>query len=718
MTVLTFPRTGPRSTAPAATATWEEFVKAALRSDWRPGEWDTATLTFTGDPGNDTTAVALCQTPSCDTIVDGGMSVRCSSCKRQIPRWPSVQVFERDYVPKPELRRVVHVHTFNLSKLRPRVRDELLYALQQRDTEVRGLRPSTVSKASKLLIGAESVLDVRPENGRGLTKSLLHAVQLHVRRLRAAYSGRDGTEGDVWDCALVGLRARPNRPGLATSGTVDFTVIRQRWLRDIALETARATRPPVVDLRRIVQAAEIASLALASRPSGNDPGQLALADMTIVFQYFANAIDPVTQLPYSITHRRALLGWWRRLISFGRSAGLMDAIPGAFTLTPAHSIPSEEINEDEHGRAIPEAWITHLDLHLPLLGTVDFKGSDWSTEDYAHMYQTIYGILRDTGRRTGEVVALDRECVEYDGTIPVLIYDNFKARRRGRRLPVDPATAALIASWVKRLESLPVPKACAKNLFPTPGARNRERRGHIGAGQFGKHFRRWVDAVPAPTNLPPEAQTFAPADIEPYGLRHAYAQRHADNGTPVDVLKELMDHKDINTTMGYYKVSMRRKHDAVRTMSKYATDRFGNPAPFADGLAYERSSVAVPFGNCTEPQNVRAGGKACAIRFQCAGCGFFRPDPSFLDPLESHISELRADKEIAAAGDADDWVLRNFDDQIRAFTRITQKMQERLDALPDDERSGVAEACSTMNKVRQSAAFVPVAELRMRPRDE
>ena len=33
---------------------------------------------------------------------------------------------------------------------------------------------------------------------------------------------------------------------------------------------------------------------------------------------------------------------------------------------------------------------------------------------------------------------------------------------------------------------------------------------------------------------------------------HTYAQRLADAGVAVDVLKELMDHNSIDTTMGYY----------------------------------------------------------------------------------------------------------------------------------------------------------------------
>jgi hypothetical protein len=69
-----------------------------------------------------------------------------------------------------------------------------------------------------------------------------------------------------------------------------------------------------------------------------------------------------------------------------------------------------------------------------------------------------------------------------------------------------------------------------------------------------------------------------------------------------------------------------------------ATDAAGNPAPFTSPAAYQRASVAVPSGNCTEPSNVKAGGGACPIRFQCADCGFYRPDPSYLPALEQHIA--------------------------------------------------------------------------------
>jgi hypothetical protein len=47
------------------------------------------------------------------------------------------------------------------------------------------------------------------------------------------------------------------------------------------------------------------------------------------------------------------------------------------------------------------------------------------------------------------------------------------------------------------------------------------------------------------------------------------------------------------------------------------------------------------MGKCSEPTNVRAGGQACPIRYQCAGCPHFESDPSYLPELRGYANELR-----------------------------------------------------------------------------
>lgn len=110
--------------------------------------------------------------------------------------------------------------------------------------------------------------------------------------------------------------------------------------------------------------------------------------------------------------------------------------------------------------------------------------------------------------------------------------------------------------------------------------------------------------------------------------------------------------------------------------------------------------MAVPFGGCTEPSNVKAGGGACRIRFQCAGCGFYRPDPSYLTAIEQQINDLKADWETADAMGAAEFVTRNLTEQIKAYRDVAAKMRNNLAELPLDERNEIEEAAAIMRKAR------------------
>ena len=104
--------------------------------------------------------------------------------------------------------------------------------------------------------------------------------------------------------------------------------------------------------------------------------------------------------------------------------------------------------------------------------------------------------------------------------------------------------------------------------------------------------------------------------------RHCYAQRHADNGTPPDVLRDLMGHDSMQTTLAYYRVTEKRVRSAWEDVSRHQFDGQGLPVltAVAGLLADEHTrlrvgQVAVPFGICTEPSNVKAGGHACPYKF-------------------------------------------------------------------------------------------------------
>ncbi len=163
-----------------------------------------------------------------------------------------------------------------------------------------------------------------------------------------------------------------------------------------------------------------------------------------------------------------------------------------------------------------------------------------------------------------------------------------------------------------------------------------------------------------------------------------------------------MDHKSIAMTQRYYQVSLKRKRAAVTTLSAHVVDRHGSHTPTST-TAYELRQVAVPYGGCTEPSNVKAGGASCPIRFQCAGCGFYRPDPSYLPAIEQHINELRADRESALAMDAADFVITALTAQITVFEQVVTRMNRYLADMPAHERSELQEASIVLRRARAGA---------------
>ena len=174
-----------------------------------------------------------------------------------------------------------------------------------------------------------------------------------------------------------------------------------------------------------------------------------------------------------------------------------------------------------------------------------------------------------------------------------------------------------------------------------------------------------------------------------------------------------MDHRSIQTTGGYYTITADRKRSAIETVGKLAIDKNDAPAPISGAVAYQMRSVAVPFGNCIEPSNVKAGGKACPIRFQCAGCGFYRPDPSYIPAIEEHINSLTADREIASAIEAAPFVIDNLNAQIGAFRNVLDTMRAGLDRLDGEQRDQVEQASAVLRKAR-AGARLPLEDISRR----
>jgi hypothetical protein len=203
-----------------------------------------------------------------------------------------------------------------------------------------------------------------------------------------------------------------------------------------------------------------------------------------------------------------------------------------------------------------------------------------------------------------------------------------------------------------------------------------------------------------------------------YAYRHTYAQRHADAGVAIDVLCELMDHEQMETTRGYYRVGHGRRRDAVDKVASMQFDRHGNRVwreaeqlLDSERLRNGLGEVAVPYGRCSEPTNVQAGGGQCPIRFRCPGCDHFSTDVSYLPDLEGYLADLLRNRErIASMAAADEWAkveAMPSQEEITRIRRLIRKVKEDLDTLTDDERVQIQEASTLVRRTRQVMLGMP-----------
>ena len=212
--------------------------------------------------------------------------------------------------------------------------------------------------------------------------------------------------------------------------------------------------------------------------------------------------------------------------------------------------------------------------------------------------------------------------------------------------------------------------------------------------------------------------------VFPYSFRHTFAQRHADAGTPVDTPQRLLGHDTVRTTLGYYRVTAKRTRDAQDRLGPLQIDaRAHRVRPGATALTDTEAAreqigqVAVPFGICTEPSNVTAGGHSCPFRHRCTGCTYFRTDPSYTPELRGYLAQLLADRErLAAAVPAlADWARADAapsDAEIDAVRQLLRANDEVLTGLHADDRAAVEEAIAAIRTQRAALDITFPAELR------
>jgi integrase len=596
----------------------------------------------------------------------------------------------------------------DLSGLSDVVQAELLVGIS---VAIAGHRRNRVSDLRRIvaLLGearVESIMEL--DLGRLRTDAVRLFVSWAQDHLRLAFADPDVEwRKDVWDMRVFGK---------AQAYIVDFTAVSQPWLRELAKQWSRE-RAPLVHAgstrRAVVSIAELSRSLRRREDHGDHPGELGRADISL----FLARIGRAHAAGRISTHRRAVLvGDVAYFLRGARDLGLgaerrpMFGLPAEFSLTRDDVRRTARRPARAAARALPDAVVAQL-LDESALGLL--------TQMHGLTTRRAIELLADTGRRPNEICILTIDCLDFDTELDdagaerklgVLVHDMPKVARRGCRLPIDQATVELIAAQKRAVRArYPDTPAAHLRVFPRMH-RNPHGTIPMSPSHISRVMRLWVTALPAVIDV--DGSAFPREGIVAYALRHSYAQRHADNGTPVEVLRELMGHASMVTTQGYYRVRHERARHAVQTLAPLQIDRHGHRTmPVvqelleSERLRREVGQIAVPLGLCTEPSNVKARGQGCVYRYRCVGCEHFRTDPSNQAELREYLHQLLIGRERLAATvpQLADWALRDAmpsEEEISALRALIRRNDQILDELEPGDRATVLEAIATTRRLR------------------
>ena len=174
----------------------------------------------------------------------------------------------------------------------------------------------------------------------------------------------------------------------------------------------------------------------------------------------------------------------------------------------------------------------------------------------------------------------------------------------------------------------------------------------------------------------------------------------------------------MDATKRYFRVGETRRRQAVDKVIAMQFDRHGNRVwrdattlLDSEHARYSIGAVAVPYGTCGEPSNVKAGGDACPVRFRCAGCDHFRTDVSHLPGLTGYLDDLLRTRERLAATveGVDEWARADAtpaEEEITRIRRLINKIKGDITQLTDIERAAVDDAVAVVR--HQRSARTPV----------
>lgn len=526
------------------------------------------------------------------------------------------------------------------------------------------------------------------------------------------------------DCSPEDFRHADVWPGnvFSRGRKLDFRGISQPWLRAITQDWCWDNLNRFDSFDNFVKTVnEVGYFSEYLRSNVTGAGEdISVPDRSTVVGFAAYLASLVqARAPRHRSRRSGMISLWsrnlqadclyavQRVLKYGRETDRMNRFAGSFMITDDMMVKKVPlIDREDAGDALPTVVMQQLFTpdYLARLGCMN--------EGLPRLLR----VAAETGRRPNELLSLGFSCLDTESVGgPYLIYTESKVTGgQQRRLPILTVVVDTVRAQQDHVrDRYPDTDPKDLRLFPRP-TMNPHGYHPSSAATFGKTLRTWVDRLP---RLDSEVVgedgnplPFDRAKICAYSFRHTYAQRHADAGTPPDVLKELMGHEKIETTMGYYRIPQKRRREAAELVGNLvlagdslAIGQMGQSHRLAD----QRATVAVPFGKCSNPQNVAAEGYGCPIRHRCFGCASFSSDPSYLPEMRRRLLDLKAARaRVDAFNGAAEWAKRDArpsSEEIAALEKRIHDEEDKLRHATPEQRALINEASTVLRKARAVA---------------
>lgn len=553
---------------------------------------------------------------------------------------------------------------------------------------------------------------------------------------------------DTWDLGVFGyarataharFRGRADRAG---RGATDIS---QPWLLSIAKEwvlRGALRRVSASYLDDVVLAVTLLSATLRERAdAGLDATRLGREDITAHLIRLGQ-LREAAWLTRSGQQRS--VRFLNRVLEDVRQWGLIDVggvaagLPDSFALTRRDHPGGSTRGVDEPGKALPREVVRQL-MAPASLALLESGAGRWAVNWFK--------LALGTGRRPGELNQLPLEgCLDYnvlrdengaEHSHAVLIHTMSKVGLTSYRLPISSETAAVIEDQRQHvLSTYPDTDRARLPLFPHPH-HNESGQRPVATYQVEVSLRRWVEALPelrgpqmdedgragGDEQLVRGNRPFPRQKVYPYALRHTWAQDHADAGTPLEVLQDLLGHSKPGTTQGYYRMTHARRHEAMNRLSRLQLTNTGSLVVAGlrslqreEDLRGQVGSVAVPFGTCVEPSNVKAGGHSCPYRMRCLGCSHFRTDPSYLPELGEYLTQLLVSRERLAAdgGVLEPWARDSAmpsTEEIDRVRHLIRRCESELESVTEEERAEINACVAQVRTARAGTTQAVPLEL-------